>query len=82
MHEAFRENEWRVLSVGAAGPAADPSFMDTLTGLRLDRRSGFDWRPAQGRVLRAADQVVLATTGRGLDILMTGVQPHPSDRRD
>ncbi|MER6356001.1 hypothetical protein ABT186_30325 [Streptomyces sp. NPDC001634] len=55
--------------------------MDTLTGLRLNR-SGFDWRPSQGRVLRAGDRVVLATTRRGLDILMTGVQPHPANRRD
>ncbi|MEU6087126.1 hypothetical protein ABZ865_10000 [Streptomyces sp. NPDC047085] len=82
VHEAFRENEWRVLAVGTAGPATDPSSVDTLTGLRFDRRSGFDWRPAQGRVLRAGDRVVLATTRRGLDILMSGVQPHPSDRRD
>ncbi|MGW0766235.1 NAD-binding protein [Streptomyces sp. NPDC002676] len=81
VHEAFRENEWRVLAVGAAGPAADASSMDTLTGLRPER-SGFDWHPAQGRVLRAGDRVVLATTRRGLDILMTGVQPHPPGRRD
>lgn len=81
VHEAFRENEWRVLALGAGGAAADPSSPDTLTGLRLDP-SGFDWRLPQGRVLRAGDRVVLATTRRGLDILMTGVQPHPSDRRD
>lgn len=81
VHEAFRENERRVLAVGAAGAAADQSSMDTLTGLRLDR-SRFDWRPSQGRVLRAGDRVVLATTRRGLDILMTGVQPHPANRRD
>ncbi|MET8957269.1 NAD-binding protein [Streptomyces sp. NPDC004393] len=80
VHEAFRENEWRVLAVGAAGPAVEDSSMDTLTGLRVDR-SGFGWRPPQGRVLRAGDRVVLATTRRGLDILMTGVQPHPANRR-
>ncbi|MER6127974.1 NAD-binding protein [Streptomyces sp. NPDC001795] len=81
VHEAFRKNEWRVLAVGAAGPTVQISSMDTLTGLRLNR-SGFDWRPSQGRVLRAGDRVVLATTRRGLDILMTGVQPHPANRRD
>ncbi|MFH8776238.1 NAD-binding protein [Streptomyces sp. NPDC017958] len=81
VHEAFRENEWRVLAVGAAGPATEVFSMDTLTGLRVDR-SGFDWRPSQGRILRAGDRVVLATTRRGLDILMTGVQPHPANRRD
>jgi Trk K+ transport system NAD-binding subunit len=80
VHEAFRENEWRVLAVGAAAGPAPSSAMDTLTGLRPDR-PGFDWRPAQGRVLRAGDRVVLATTRRGLDILMTGVQPHPAGRR-
>ncbi|MFF8991002.1 NAD-binding protein [Streptomyces sp. NPDC014983] len=81
VHEAFRENEWRVLAVGAVTPAVQGSSVDTLTGLRA-KRSGFDWRPAQGRVLRAGDRVVLATTRRGLDILMTGVQPHPANRRD
>jgi len=30
---------------------------------------------------RAGDRVVSATTRLGLDILMTGVQPHPADRR-
>ncbi|MFD0507547.1 hypothetical protein ACFQ0G_41900 [Streptomyces chiangmaiensis] len=79
VHEAFRKNEWRVLAVGAAGAPTEPSPKDTLTGLRLDR-PGFDWRPPQGRVLRAGDRVVLATTRRGLDILTTGVQPHPAGR--
>lgn len=81
VHEAFRKNEWRVLAVGAVAPAVQVSSMDTLTGLRLNR-PGFDWYPSQGRVLRAGDRVVLATTRRGLDILMTGVQPHPTNRRD
>ncbi|WP_189959987.1 potassium channel family protein [Streptomyces alanosinicus] len=81
VHEAFRENEWRVLAVGAVSPAVQVSSVDTLTGLRANR-SGFDWRPPQGRVLRTGDRVVLATTRRGLDILMTGVQPHPANRRD
>ncbi|MEU9993718.1 NAD-binding protein [Streptomyces sp. NPDC048045] len=81
VHEAFRKNEWRVLAVGAVAPAVQVSSMDTLTGLRLNR-PGFDWHPSQGRVLRAGDRVVLATTRRGLDILMTGVQPHPTNRRD
>ncbi|MGW3144333.1 MULTISPECIES: NAD-binding protein [Streptomyces] len=80
VHEAFRENEWRVLAVGAAAGPVPSSAMDTLTGLRPDR-PGFDWRPGQGRVLRAGDRVVLATTRRGLDILMTGVRPHPAGRR-
>ncbi|MGW7385728.1 NAD-binding protein [Streptomyces sp. NPDC054794] len=80
VHEAFRENEWRVLAVGAAAGPVPSSESDTLAGLRLDRQ-GFDWRPVQGRVLRAGDRVVLATTRRGLDILMTGVQPHPNGRR-
>ncbi|MEU8696019.1 NAD-binding protein [Streptomyces sp. NPDC048665] len=82
VHEAFRENEWRVLAVGAVASAAEASPLDTLTGLRTTRSSGFDWRPTQGRVLRAGDRVVLATTRRGLDILMTGVQPHPVNRRE
>ncbi|MGW5056264.1 NAD-binding protein [Streptomyces sp. NPDC004096] len=81
VHEVFRKNEWRVLAVGAAGTQTEPSLSDTLAGLRLDR-PGFDWRPPQGRILRAGDRVVLATTRRGLDILTTGVQPHPADRRD
>ncbi|MET7478806.1 NAD-binding protein [Streptomyces sp. NPDC005648] len=73
VHEAFRENAWRVLAVGAAaGPLPAASASDSLTGLRPDRTE-FDWRPAQARVLRAGDRVVLATTRRGLDILMTGV---------
>ncbi|MEU6252023.1 NAD-binding protein [Streptomyces sp. NPDC047043] len=75
VHEAFRENEWRVLAVGAAaGPLPDSSGGDSLTAPRPDR-TDFDWRPAQPRVLRAGDRVVLATTRRGLDILMTGVPP-------
>ncbi|MER5202170.1 NAD-binding protein [Streptomyces sp. NPDC002825] len=81
IHDAFRENERRVLAVGAATRPQAPSG-DTLAGFRTDRRSGFDWRPPQGRVLRAGDRVVLATTRRGLDFLMTGVQPHPSERRE
>ncbi|WP_432166671.1 NAD-binding protein [Streptomyces sp. bgisy031] len=80
VHEAFREHEWRVLAVGSAAAQPDQSSMDTLAGIRF-RRPGFDWRPSQGKVLRAGDRVVLATTRRGLDILMTGVQPHPADRR-
>lgn len=81
VHEAFREHEWRVLAVGPSAAGPEPqSSMDTLAGIRL-RRPGFDWRPSQGKVLRAGDRVVLATTRRGLDILMTGVQPHPADRR-
>ncbi|MEU4063106.1 NAD-binding protein [Streptomyces wedmorensis] len=80
IHEAFRENEWRVLAVGAAVARFPASSVDTLAGLRLDRQ-GLDWRPPHGRVLRAGDRVVLATTRRGLDFLMTGVQPHPPGRR-
>ncbi|MFE2732630.1 hypothetical protein [Streptomyces sp. NPDC059349] len=80
VHEAFREHEWRVLAVGSAAAQPAQSSMDTLAGIRF-RRPGFDWRPSQGKVLRAGDRVVLATTRRGLDILMTGVQPHPADRR-
>ncbi|MFJ6353242.1 NAD-binding protein [Streptomyces sp. NPDC092046] len=79
IHDAFRENEWRVLAVGAAGARFSSSSMDTLAGLRLDPQ-GLDWRPPHGRVLRAGDRVVLATTRRGLDFLMTGVQPHPPGR--
>ncbi|MGI5453008.1 NAD-binding protein [Streptomyces sp. CA-249302] len=75
VREAFRENEWRVLAVGAAaGPLPASSGGDSLTGLRPDR-TDFDWRLGQERVLRAGDRVVLATTRRGLDILMTGVSP-------
>ncbi|MGW1892211.1 NAD-binding protein [Streptomyces sp. NPDC002004] len=80
VHEAFRENEWRVLAVGCSVPTPTASSMDTLARIRLVR-PGFDWRPPHSRVLRAGDRVVLATTRRGLDILMTGVQPHPADRR-
>ncbi|MYV41247.1 hypothetical protein GT030_20855 [Streptomyces sp. SID1328] len=70
-----------MLAVGAAVPAVEVSSTDPLTGLRAGG-SGSDWRPGQGRVRRAGDRVVLATTRRGLDILMTGVQPHPVNRRD
>jgi Trk K+ transport system NAD-binding subunit len=80
VHEAFREHEWRVLAVGSATAHSTSSSPDTLAGIRL-HRPGFDWRPPHGRVLRVGDRVVLATTRRGLDILMTGVQPHPADRR-
>ncbi|MER5905161.1 NAD-binding protein [Streptomyces mirabilis] len=80
VHEAFREHEWRVLAVGSAAAYPASSSGDTLAGIRF-RRPGFDWRPPHGRVLRAGDRVVLATTRRGLDILMTGVQPHPVNRR-
>ncbi|MFE5113696.1 hypothetical protein [Streptomyces sp. NPDC056663] len=80
IHQAFREHEWRVLAVGSAVARPTPYSTDTLIGIR-SRRPGFDWRPSHGRVLRAGDRVALATTRRGLDILMTGVQPHPTDRR-
>lgn len=79
IHEAFKQNEWRVLAVGSSGDSAayrQASSSDTLGGLYLPRATGFDWRPPHGRVLRAGDRVVLATTRRGLDILMTGIQPH------
>ncbi|MFE0632009.1 NAD-binding protein [Streptomyces sp. NPDC058864] len=82
VYEAFRENEWRLLAVGTAEVARVSSDVDTLAGIRLDRSPGLDWRPAPGRVLRAGDRVVLATTRRGMDVLMTGVQPHPPGRRD
>ncbi|MER5929070.1 NAD(P)-binding protein [Streptomyces sp. NPDC002054] len=80
VHEAFKEHEWRVLAVGPAIGRHSASSTDTLDGLRTDRPA-FDWRPPQGWVLRADDRVVLATTRRGLDMLMTGVQPHPVERR-
>ncbi|MEU5020987.1 NAD-binding protein [Streptomyces angustmyceticus] len=80
LHHAFRENEWRVLAVGSALEPASPRSTDTLGGLRLDR-PGFDWRPPHGRMLRAGDRVVVASTRRGLDFLMTGVQPHPTAPR-
>ncbi|WP_329531971.1 NAD-binding protein [Streptomyces sp. NBC_01450] len=81
VHEAFRENEWRVLAVGSAGVGVVPApSRDTPAGARSGG-TGLDWRPVAGRVLRAGDRVVLATTRRGLDILMTGLQPHPHDRR-
>ncbi|WP_327745161.1 NAD-binding protein [Streptomyces europaeiscabiei] len=79
VHEAFRKNEWRVLAVGPTATSG-ASVADTLAELRPLGR-GLDWRPPHGRVLRAGDRVVLATTRRGLDILMTGVQPHPPERR-
>ncbi|WP_024756491.1 NAD-binding protein [Streptomyces exfoliatus] len=81
VHEAFRENEWRVLAVGA-GSVPQAAAGDTLAGIRYDRATGFDWRPVHGRVLRAGDRVVLATSRQGLDVLMSGVQPHPGRRRE
>lgn len=84
VQRAFRENEWRVLAVGAAaGPLPESPGMDVPVGLRPDR-AGFDWRPRQARVLRAGDRVVLATTRRGLEILLTGVRSRPvePERRD
>lgn len=80
VHQAFRENEWRVLAVGSAAETGSPGPTDTLGSLRLDR-PGFDWRPSHGRILRAGDRVVVVSTRRGLDFLMTGVQPHPADPR-
>jgi Trk K+ transport system NAD-binding subunit len=81
VHEAFRENEWRVLAVGAArGPLPGSAAVDGPDAPGPDR-TDFDWRPAQGRVLVAGDRVVLATTRRGLDILMTGVRSRPSGQR-
>ncbi|MFD4391395.1 NAD-binding protein [Streptomyces sp. NPDC058486] len=80
VHEAFRANEWRVVAVGA-GAALQAPGGDTLGGFRHDRLTGFDWRPVHGRVLRAGDRVVLATSRQGLDVLMSGVQPHPPERR-
>ncbi|MFE0173682.1 NAD-binding protein [Streptomyces sp. NPDC059002] len=81
VHEAFREHQWRVLAVGASSARAASASTETLAGLRLDRQPDFDWRPPHGRVLRAGDRVVLATTRRGLDVLMSGVQPHQTDRQ-
>ncbi|WP_328390045.1 NAD-binding protein [Streptomyces sp. NBC_00400] len=78
IHQAFRENEWRVLAVGTAVEPSSPGSTDTLGGLRLDR-PGFNWRPSHGRILRSGDRVVVASTRRGLDFLMTGVQRHPAD---
>ncbi|MGW0857660.1 NAD-binding protein [Streptomyces sp. NPDC002690] len=79
VHQAFARNEWRVLAVGSAGPGApDRSPTDTLGGgLNLAEGTGFDWRPAHGRVLRAGDRVVLATTRRGLDVLTRGSRTAP-----
>ncbi|MFD9357851.1 NAD-binding protein [Streptomyces sp. NPDC060031] len=72
IHEAFKEHEWRVLAVGPATNRRSASSTDTLGGFRTDRPA-FNWRPPHGRVLRHDDRVVLVTTRRGLDILMTGV---------
>ncbi|MFD3943335.1 NAD-binding protein [Streptomyces sp. NPDC058579] len=80
VHQAFRENEWRVLAVGEAGARPTGRSTDTLAGF-TPTVQGLDWRPPHGRILRAGDRVVLATTRRGLDVLMTGVQPHPPSRR-
>ncbi|MFI0712347.1 NAD-binding protein [Streptomyces inhibens] len=80
IHQAFRQHQWRVLAVGAVAPPSSPTSTDTLGGLHLDR-PGFDWRPPHGRILRAGDRVVLASTRRGLDFLLTGVQPHPTEPR-
>jgi len=80
VHQAFRENEWRVLAVGTAVEPSSPGSTDTLGSLRLDR-PGFNWRPPHGRILRAGDRAVVASTRRGLDFLMTGVQRHPVDPR-
>lgn len=81
VHEAFRENERRVLAVGE-GSVPPAAAGGTLAGIRYDRATGFDWRPVHGRVLRAGDRVVLATSRQGLDVLMSGVQPHPGRRRE
>ncbi|MFC9228820.1 hypothetical protein ACFTZI_07580 [Streptomyces decoyicus] len=57
-----------MLAVGSAHPPRSAASSDTLGGLRLDLdRPGFDWRPSHGRILRAGDQVVVASTRRGLD---------------
>ncbi|UKY47529.1 NAD-binding protein [Streptomyces inhibens] len=77
IHQAFRQHQWRVLAVGAVAPPPSSTSTDTLGGLHLDR-PGFDWRPPHGRILHAGDRVVLASTRRGLDFLLTGVQPHPT----
>ncbi|WP_351222297.1 hypothetical protein [Streptomyces sp. NPDC002133] len=62
---AFRKNEWRVLAVGSPGSRlASSSSTDTLARFRLGP-PGFDRHPPHGRVVRAGDQVVLATTRRG-----------------
>ncbi|MFF8536965.1 NAD-binding protein [Streptomyces sp. NPDC015532] len=81
VYEAFRQNEWRVLAVGSADIDVLPAPSQDAPAGALTGGIGLDWRPAAGRVLRAGDRVVLATTRRGLDVLMTGLQPHPSDRR-
>ncbi|MBT1182706.1 potassium transporter TrkA [Streptomyces sp. CJ_13] len=80
IHAAFKEHEWRVLAVGPTTSRHSASSTDTLGGFRVDR-AAFDWRPPHGRVLRHDDRVVLVTTRRGLDVLMTGVQPRPAGRR-
>ncbi|MCX4776253.1 NAD-binding protein [Streptomyces sp. NBC_01264] len=80
IHAAFKEHEWRVLAVGPTTSRHSASSTDTLGGFRTDQPA-FNWRPPHGRVLNHDDRVVLVTTRRGLDILMTGVQPHPEGRR-
>ncbi|MGY4959143.1 potassium channel family protein [Streptomyces nigrescens] len=80
LHQAFRENEWRVLAIGSTATPHAAASTGTLGGLRLNR-PGFDWRPSHGRILRAGDRVVVASARRGLDFLMTGGQPHPIDPR-
>ncbi|MGW5658178.1 NAD-binding protein [Streptomyces humi] len=67
VHQAFRRREWRVLAVGPVGGGTGDSGTP-----RVPDPDAFDWRPAQGRVLAAGDRVVMATTRRGLDVLMTG----------
>jgi len=70
VHQAFRENEWRVVAVGSAIRPQSSAPRDTLGGLRLDG-PGFDWRPSHGTTLHAGDRGVVASTRRGLDFLMT-----------
>ncbi|MFE7394222.1 hypothetical protein [Streptomyces sp. NPDC057582] len=48
---------------------------------RLDS-PGSDWHPPHGRVLKPGDRMVLATTRRGLNILVAGAQPHRADQPD
>ncbi|MEU0435999.1 hypothetical protein ABZ153_31025 [Streptomyces sp. NPDC006290] len=70
-----------MLAVGSADIDVLPAPSQDAPAGALTGGIGLDWRPAAGRVLRAGDRVVLATTRRGLDVLMTGLQPHPPDRR-